>query len=371
MDGAQHSARSSTSSAIELVVTSTSVAPGSPSLLPTDIPSSFARRRLSWGRVDAGQDPLRLDVSSMNDSGPSSRPSYPPQPVSPYAIDDDPFVSPSYADPFGPSTTPDYGTESFAYSGNPHAGGSKISLIPSRRQSSSSTFDDAAHLTANMAVDPTDEASWQTDSEYVAAATPPSRRRALRYSMGLSPIERSGTAIRRISRSIRGVSLRVVNFAGVGLDDHIRLSDDDSPPGNSDERVPGDDDELEKSDEPLTDLNRVLPIRGQTLGFFGPTSRIRLAMYDFLIYSYVLSPFRFERVSDLSRRWTEPAILCSILLYAVLLTIQASRTVTLPNANASPPPVVGFFHAWEDYIIFSLFVFFRNVVQSSLPLFAY
>ncbi|KAI0247528.1 Ion transport protein-domain-containing protein [Lactifluus subvellereus] len=167
--------------------------------------------------------------------------------------------------------------------------------------------------------------------------------------MGLSPIERSGTAIGRFSRSIRRVSLRVVNFAGVGIDDRIRLSGGDSLSGNTNQRVPGDDDEVEKSDEPLMDLSKVLPLRGQTLGFFGPTSRIRLAMYDFLIYP-----------------WTEPVILCSILLYAVLLTTQASRTLTLPNPNASPPPVVGFFHTWEDYIIFFLFIFFRNVPQSSL-----
>ena len=59
--------------------------------------------------------------------------------------------------------------------------------------------------------------------------------------------------------------------------------------------------------------------------------------------------------------WTEPLILCSILLYAVVLTIQASRTLVLSGPGATPPHVKGFFHSWEDYIIFALFVFFRNV----------
>ena len=60
-------------------------------------------------------------------------------------------------------------------------------------------------------------------------------------------------------------------------------------------------------------------------------------------------------------RWTEPLILCSILLYAVLLTIQASRTLVLSGPGATPPHIKGFFNSWEDHIIFALFVFFRNV----------
>jgi voltage-dependent calcium channel len=291
MDGTEHSAaRSSTSSAIELVVTSASIGPGSPSLLPsTASSSSFARRRLSWGRVNPGQDPLRFDLPPMNDPGPSSRPDYPPQPLSPFAIDDDPFAT-DHSDPFRPSTTSDcYGTNNFAYSSNPRAGNSTTSLISSRRQSSTSTFDDAAHLTANIPVEPTDETSWQTDSEHVAAATPRTRHRTQRYAMGLSHMENPGAAIERISRSLRRVSLRVVNFAGVSLDERIRLADDDPATADNNERALGDDDELDELDEPPLDLSNVLRLRGRTLGFFGPTSRVRLAMYDALIFPCVFS----------------------------------------------------------------------------------
>ncbi|KAI0292948.1 hypothetical protein B0F90DRAFT_1767226 [Multifurca ochricompacta] len=341
MDSAQHSSHSSTSSAIELVVTGQA----SPSLLPSgDTRNSFARRRLSWGRLDSGQDPLRLDSLDMNDPGPSShRSNLPsssqPVPLPTYSLDDDPFVSHhSQADTFRSSTTSTYGdgAESFPYSTHhPRAGNSTASLISSNRESST---------------------SWGTDSEHIAATVPRTRHRTQRYSLNLSPIDRSGTTIKRISQSLRRVSLRVVNFAGAGLEDHIRLPGNDYDGGagaSSDGKTDtpeGDNDGEEKVDEQFTDLSKIIPLRGRTLGIFGPTSRVRLAMYDFLIFP-----------------WTEPAILCLILLYAILLSIQASRTLTLSNPNATPPPVVGFFHAWEDHLIFVLFIFFRNVPP--LPLF--
>lgn len=60
-------------------------------------------------------------------------------------------------------------------------------------------------------------------------------------------------------------------------------------------------------------------------------------------------------------RWTEPVILLLIIVNAVVLTIQASRPHALPEDwpdDASPPSVVGFFHAWEDYVLFALFCLF-------------
>jgi hypothetical protein len=165
MDSAQHSTHSSSSSAVELVVTSAGVGPSSPSLVPSgasDGRNSFARRRLSWGRVDSGQDPLRPDpdLFAMNDPGPSSRPSLSSQPAPSYAIDDDPFVSSTQIDMFRVSTaTTDYGVEPFVYTNHPRAGASTASLISSeRRESSTSTFDDSAHLTANMSSEPPAEA---------------------------------------------------------------------------------------------------------------------------------------------------------------------------------------------------------------------
>ena len=60
-------------------------------------------------------------------------------------------------------------------------------------------------------------------------------------------------------------------------------------------------------------------------------------------------------------RWTEPTILVLIVINAVVLTIQASPTLTLASGNASPQAVNGYFHTWEDYALFVLFVFFTYV----------
>ena len=282
MDSAQHSTHSSTSSAIELALGSAGIGPGSPSLAPSaDGRNSFTRRRLSWGRVDSGQDPLRPDpdLFAMNDPGPSSRPSLSSQVSPAYAVDDDPFVSHTQMDSFRVSTaTSDYGV----YTNHPRAGTSTASLISSRRQSSTSTFDDSVHLTANITSEPTDGGNWRTDSEHIAAATPRTRRRTQRSE--LTPLSRSGTTIKSISQGLRRISVRVVNFAGSSLEDEdrVRLGSDDG-----EERVAeGDDEGVVKVDESLPDPSS-LPLRGRTLVFFGPTNRVRVAMYEFLIFPCV------------------------------------------------------------------------------------
>ena len=50
-----------------------------------------------------------------------------------------------------------------------------------------------------------------------------------------------------------------------------------------------DEDEVPEEDEALPDLSKTLPIRGRTLGWLGPRSQLRLAMYKFLTYSSVSS----------------------------------------------------------------------------------
>ncbi|THH05460.1 hypothetical protein EW146_g9897 [Bondarzewia mesenterica] len=57
-------------------------------------------------------------------------------------------------------------------------------------------------------------------------------------------------------------------------------------------------------------------------------------------------------------RWTQPAILCLIIFNAVVLTIEASHSLTLSDANVAAPRVKGYLHAWEDYALFVLFIFF-------------
>lgn len=231
-----------------------------------------------------------------NHPGPSSRPSVI---SSAFALDDDPFDSlPITPDEYHPAATPVYDPEPFTYSNNPRARDSTTSLISSRRESTNSTLDgDTAHLTGNVHLKATkDEDDWRTDSEHnIADATPPSATRR-RYSANLSPLHRSGTAIKKISEGIRRVSWRVANIAGSGLNDHIRLS------GGDGHHPPVDHDAVDNSDEPFTDLGMALPLRGRTLGLFNPTSRVRRVMYHFLIFPcvlYLYLPLHFGCMSNI------------------------------------------------------------------------
>ncbi len=70
------------------------------------------------------------------------------------------------------------------------------------------------------------------------------------------------------------------------MDEHIRLADVD------DEKDMGDEDWLEAERDydalELEDLSKVIPIRGRTMGFMGPTNSIRVALYKFLVYRCVV-----------------------------------------------------------------------------------
>ncbi|KAJ7872310.1 Ion transport protein-domain-containing protein [Mycena olivaceomarginata] len=101
------------------------------------------------------------------------------------------------------------------------------------------------------------------------------------------------------------------------------------------ERLP---DDKKDEDDHLPDLAQTLPIRGRTLGFLGPTNRLRLACFNVLVFP-----------------WTEPIILVLIILNAVFLTIQSSRSLTLTDP---PTAYRGYFQSWEDIALFVLFVVF-------------
>ncbi|GAA6002036.1 hypothetical protein JCM10207_003048 [Rhodosporidiobolus poonsookiae] len=77
-------------------------------------------------------------------------------------------------------------------------------------------------------------------------------------------------------------------------------------------------------------------LRGKTLGLFGPDNPLRRAC---------------ARV--LTAQWTEPTILVLIILQVVVLTIQSSY-----NVYDHPRPTKGYFHAWEDVVLFAIFVCF-------------
>ncbi|KAI5121745.1 hypothetical protein M0805_009034 [Coniferiporia weirii] len=343
-------------SAIDLSGTPAGIAsstPSSPISLATR-EGSISRRRLSWGRmerqhVDILNDPLRLDTTAV-------------AAVSSTNTDVDPFESgtPQEGDPFA--------RERFFMSrSSSGANASEASLIPTHRPKSvtSSEYndidldDDEMRLTSF----PSGSSGRNLDSGGISGLdlerTPDSRRSrrrsTLRYSVTPSPGER----LRSVKRNLRRVSLRVVNLAGAGLEEKargrsIRLPDEEGdrertrPRGKERARMDGKE-EMEDEDEEeeeLPDLGTRIPIRGRALGFLGPTSRIRLAMFRFLTYS-----------------WTEPVILLLILFNAIVLTVQAARSFTLPDAtdddqNPLPAPVRGYFHTWEDYTLFALFIIF-------------
>jgi len=64
-----------------------------------------------------------------------------------------------------------------------------------------------------------------------------------------------------------------------------------------------------------------------------------------------------QSTSCILRIWisyTEPLILLLILFNAIVLIIQSARAIFL----ASPQPSSGYFHGWEDYALFVLFIFY-------------
>ncbi|KAI0822128.1 Ion transport protein-domain-containing protein [Trametes gibbosa] len=224
-------------------------------------------------------------------------------------------------------------------------GQSSASLISNHFQESGDTTDstrddDEAHLTSNMSRQGAGT-EWDRAEGFDAersGASSRGRRRTVRYRT--PPLKKTGTTLETVYRNLRRASLRAVNFGGLGLDEHVRLQDIHEP----DEKKDEDDDDLPDEDEALPDLTKTLPIRGRTLGCLGPHSRLRLAMYKFLVYT-----------------WTEPVILFLIILNGLVLTIQASRPHALPEDwpdDTPPPPVVGYFHRWEDYVLFVLFCLF-------------
>ncbi|KAF9039224.1 high-affinity cell membrane calcium channel [Panaeolus papilionaceus] len=204
--------------------------------------------------------------------------------------------------------------------------------------------DDEAHLTSNMsrqggADSPSSYSSGDPENE--GGQTPRSRRKTLRYSVSPSPLKKTETAMKTVSKNIRRMSLRVVNLANTGLEGQLRLNDEGETFKTRRRTTDEDDDDYDGPPSP--DLKRVLPIRGRTLGFLGPESKVRLWLFDFLVHPL-----------------TEPTILILIIVNAIVLTIQAFPSLTLPTANgpALPPEIKGYFQSWEDYVLFALFIVF-------------
>ncbi|KAF9647780.1 hypothetical protein BDM02DRAFT_3187683 [Thelephora ganbajun] len=309
----RHLQSTSSSSAIDLTGTPAGLVVPLPPLSPNDGPESVTRRRPSWSapRVSSPQPTVQTIIQA-------------------FSVGDDPVVPPD-------EDTPPRSRAGSAYL-TTQAGPSFASLIPAFPEDE----DNEARLTVNTSH--RHQPGWSIhdnkDPERSIGASPKSRRRSSCYSTSPSSLKKTGTTIQSVSRSLRHMSIRVVNLAGRGLDDHVRLGDED---GGSSPKRKGDYDYEEPEYPALPDLRKSLPTRGRTLGFMGPTNPIRLLMYRFLLFP-----------------WTEPVILLLISLHLVVLSIQSAHSLTLANPDAKPLQVRGYFHQWEDYALFALFIFFTT-----------
>jgi voltage-dependent calcium channel len=275
-------------------------------------PSTSASRGNRHGASASPPPPLPLGMTSSSSTAGGGG-------LGVYAIDDDPFLVPitsaqervyniSQQQGSSPNTSsfprPTYAGHPDSYSSfdplssrepdepgfishNPYA--SQASAGPSsasfmtRNDTETLADDDEAHLTANMSRGTSGDHhnSWRDDSDYgdpertAGSSSNPSsaRRRTVRYS-AQSPLKEAGNALASAGRNLRRVSLRVVNLASAGLENQIRLPDDDV--SGSPKRPPNGVEE--------EDLKKKLPIRGRTLCCLGPDSELRLFLYNFLVH---------------------------------------------------------------------------------------
>lgn len=277
----RHLQSTSTSSAVDLTGTPAGLAaslPPSPSLSPKDHPGSVTRRRPSWSVPKFSLPHPTVETSIRS-----------------FSVDDDPFVSP---------VSPDDDTPPRSRTGSSYlttqASPSSASLIPTFQEDEG----DDAHLTANAShqYPPGWSLHDVDDPERSIGVSPKSRPKSNRYSTSPSPLKKTGTTLQSVSRSLRHMSLRVVNLAGRGLDDHVRLDDLDEEV-LSKRKGDGGSEELEPP--ALPDLRKSLPIRGHALGFMGPTNPVRLSMYRLLLSPCVVSCQQMATVPCLPRLYTD------------------------------------------------------------------
>lgn len=347
--------RSQTNTLIDLSGTSTHVpAPPSPSLEPSY--STLTRRR-SWGNrskesVKSGLEPVHLDLDmtpqSTSSRNFSAKVSAMPTEGRGYTF----FNEPLKSDP-----ERYYGSPQILESNIPLES-STVSLIASPNSEhdtdEGAREDDCAHLTSNVSHGDSRTGGLDLysngDPEY-GSASPRARAKNLQYNVPISPLKTTETVVKSMAKNLRRMSLRVVNLANNGLEGQLRLGD-----GEADKKSPFD----EGEDGPMQpDLKQIFPIRGYALGFLGPENTIRLLLFKFLVHPYVQVIFFLATCSS-NCSLTEPFILILIILNAIILTIQAFPSLTLPTANGPtlPPKIKGYFHTWEDYALFALFIVF-------------
>jgi len=257
----------SSSSAVDLTGTSTGLAISVPPS-PSENQTAFARRRTSWGRLDA-EPPLRHHSPVVTEpDGTASDTRH-----NTYTLSDDPaFLIHGSNTNSGLS----YGSMSNRYEiehdintySTEQAGPSTTSLI--RNVPDEATEDDRAYLTRNMARISTN-GGWNqyTDEEGNARSSSRSPRKSVQYDPPPSPLKMAGSAFKKVSQRLSHMSSRV----GAGPE-RLLDGDDVLSVGKS----TGDEED---------DLIGNRPIRGHTLGFFGPNSSVRFALFRCLMHPWV------------------------------------------------------------------------------------
>ncbi|KAG1762972.1 hypothetical protein EDD22DRAFT_952697 [Suillus occidentalis] len=234
---------------------------------------SVARRRTSWAKLDVGQDPLRPNPPLTMEASPSRTP---PRPFIP---DENPVYSPSNG--FFANTSTHNGNS--IYNDLPYtaaqAGPSSASLMPTPESDPDSSKDgDDVHLTGTNSRWKYANGTWASadfnvDSECRVGATGPTRRRTLRYSS--SPLKRTGSAFRVMSKHLRHASLCIFNLSSHPLDNFIRLLDEDFDDGEYSPMQDSKEPFEEQWNEEQVFLSRKLtPLRGRTLGFLDSSSTL-------------------------------------------------------------------------------------------------
>ncbi|KAH0835701.1 Ion transport protein-domain-containing protein [Lanmaoa asiatica] len=325
--GGQHSVRhssNSSSSAVDLSGTGLGIlVPQSPSLQPSDNDGrTYTRRRLSWSSAEGRQDPPRLNLPEPGPSG-----------IAVLRVEEDPLFS---------SVDRPLRKDSSLFS-NPRPDASSTSLLSmSDSDTEAVPDDDEAHLTRKAQPKVDGRGHWSRDFSVDSERSAGVAQRPRRQYTTPSPLKRTGTAIKN---AFRRASMRVADVRGhrpsIRLQDGSDGSDSDSMLDGIEETTQRDvDDRVAYRARPSVTL------RGRALGFLGPTNPLRSRLYNLLIHPY-----------------TEPMILVLIIVNAVALVVQASRTLLFPSTQV-PITIMGYFHAWEDFVLFVLFILFTYVVEA-------
>ncbi|KAK0551675.1 calcium channel protein [Tilletia horrida] len=166
--------------------------------------------------------------------------------------------------------------------------------------------------------------------------------------VGGTAVDNARTGLDRVSKTLRRLSRRVVNFDGLntgslqGAGAHVRLPPDEDETMNRADNDSSDEEEVIIVDAAPAQSRQSLHarvgshvLRGRTLGIFGPSN-----------------PVRRSCARLLDNWWIEPVVLTAIVLNVVLLVLQSARSVF------KDPRKPGYFDYWQDYGLLAVFCFF-------------